>query len=309
MDPDRFSGLPEQEKARLAPAGFPKWVDPMLATLTRRAFSDPGWIFERKLDGIRCLAFRQSDTVRLLSRNRLDLTSTYPEVTDAVAAQADDQFVIDGEVVAFEGARTSFSLLQQRSGISDRRRALQSRVKVSYYVFDLLHLDGFDLRSLSLLTRKALLDSSIQFSEPLVFTEHEKGEGEAIFESACAKGWEGVIAKRADSAYSSRRSTNWLKVKCVGGQEFVVAGFTDPSGSRTAFGALLLGYYDGDDLVYAGKVGTGFRERTLRELRGRLKELEVESSPFSRWRKFDRGTHFVQPVLVAQVGFTEWTRD
>jgi bifunctional non-homologous end joining protein LigD len=309
MPADRFSGLPDREKARLKAAGTPDWVDPMLATLTGKAFSDPAWIFERKLDGIRCLAFRHGSGVRLLSRNKQDLARTYPEVADAIALQPADDFVVDGEIVAFEGDRTSFSLLQQRSGITDPARARKSPVKVSYYVFDVMHLDGFDTRALALRARKELLEKTLVTRPPLELIDHRDADGESFFDSACANGWEGLIAKRADSSYVAKRSAYWLKLKCARGQEFVVGGFTDPTGSRTAFGALLLGYYDGDRFLYAGKVGTGFDEKMLKDLMGRMKPLVADRPPFAGSRRFERGTHFVRPEIVVEVGFSEWTRD
>jgi len=306
---DPLSGLDEAQRALLRPAGHPAWVDPMLATLTERRFSDSGWFFERKLDGIRCIAFRHADEVRLLTRNKQRLERTYPELVDALLGQPAQDFVVDGEIVALEHGRTSFALLQQRSGISDSARARKSPVAVSYYIFDLLHIDGNDTRALPLRTRKQLLRRSIDFGSPLRFTNHTNRDGEAYFESACTKGWEGVIAKKADSTYSSRRSTNWLKFKCEAGQEFVIGGFTDPAGTRIGFGALLLGYNEDGGFVYAGKVGTGFDDRTLRELRRRLDELEIARAPFGGGRRFERGTHFVTPELVAEVRFSEWTRD
>jgi bifunctional non-homologous end joining protein LigD len=282
----------------------------MLATLTDRRFSDPAWIFERKFDGIRCLSFRHGSVVRLMSRNRERLDSTYPEIADEVAAQAENDFVIDGEVVAYEGSRTSFELLQQRSGITDPHRARGSPVRVRYYVFDIVYLDGQDTRFAPLRARKRLLRSAITFRGPLKFTTHRNEEGERFFEQACTSGWEGLVAKRADSTYASRRSPDWLKFKCAHGQEFVVGGFTEPRGSRIGFGALLVGYYDDDgSLRYAGKVGTGFNDAVLRQLSETMDKLKVKTSPFSRNRGFERGTHFVRPELVVQVGFAEWTRE
>jgi DNA ligase D-like protein (predicted ligase) len=304
-----LSGLSPELRARLREARHPEWVDPMLATPTERRFSDPGWLFERKLDGIRCLAFRQGDRLRLLSRNQQRLDNTYPELADRIAAQAVDDFVLDGEVVAFENGRTSFALLQQRSGVTDARRARQSPVAVTYFVFDVLHLAGHDTRDLPLRVRKALLRRAIDLRAPLKYTRHRNGEGVGYFAHACSHGWEGLVAKRADSSYASRRSPNWLKFKCESGQELVIGGFTEPSGSRSGFGALLLGYHADGELRFAGKVGTGFDDKTLRELRRRLSSIEIERSPFADVRRFERGTHFVRPELVAQVGFTEWTRD
>jgi bifunctional non-homologous end joining protein LigD len=314
---DPFASLPPDARSRLRPAPHPVWVDPMLATLTDRRFSDPGWLFERKLDGERCLAFRDGGRVRLLSRTKQHLDGTYPEITDALARLPVDDFVVDGEVVAFDRGRTSFGRLQQRIGISDPERARRSPVAVFYYVFDLLHLDGHDTTALPLRARKSLLRDTLSFrSRMLRYTTHRNVEGEALFTVACARGWEGVIAKRADAPYVGRRSGDWLKFKCSAGQELVVGGFTEPTGSRVGLGALVVGYYQGGDLVYAGKVGTGFSQATLLELRGRLDALETPGPPF---RDDDVGraargpggaaVHWVRPELVAEVGFTEWTTD
>jgi bifunctional non-homologous end joining protein LigD len=183
----------------------------MLATLTDDRFSDPHWLFERKLDGERCLAFRDGGRVRLLSRARQHLDGTYPEVADALARLPVDDVVVDGEVVAFDRGRTSFGRLQQRIGISDPERARRSPVAVFYYVFDLLHLDGHDATGLPLRARKSLLRDTLSFrSRALRYTTHRNTEGEALFATACARGWEGVIAKRADASYVSRRSQDWL---------------------------------------------------------------------------------------------------
>jgi bifunctional non-homologous end joining protein LigD len=314
---DPFARLPPGARSRLRPAPHPAWVDPMLATLTDRRFSDPGWLFERKLDGERCLAFRDGVGVRLLSRTRQRLEGTYPEVADALARLPVDDFVVDGEVVAFDRGRTSFGRLQQRIGISDPERARRSPVVVFYYVFDLLHLDGHDTTALPLRSRKALLrDTLSSRSGTLRYTAHRNAEGEALFATACARGWEGVVAKRADAPYVGRRSGDWLKFKCSAGQELVVGGFTEPTGSRVGLGALVVGYYQGDGLVYAGKVGTGFSRATLGELRRRLDALETPDSPFrdDDVRRAARGpggaaVHWVRPELVAEVGFTEWTTD
>ena len=306
---DRFTALPEAARARLRPAPPPEWVPPMLATLTGRPFSDPRWLFERKLDGERCLAFRRGADVRLLSRNRRDLSATYPELVDAVAGQDPDDLVLDGEVVAFDHGRTSFSLLQQRMGIADVARARRSPVAVYYYAFDLLHLDGYDTTGLPLRDRKGLLRRVLRPTGALRSTPHRNADGERFFEQACERGWEGLIAKRADSTYVPRRSDAWLKFKCAASQEVVVGGFTDPSGARVGFGALLVGYFDGNDLVYAGKVGTGYSTGDLRALRRRLDELEIPASPFGRGTVDERRPHWVRPELVAQVAFTEWTTD
>jgi bifunctional non-homologous end joining protein LigD len=278
---------------------LPDRVEPMKAVLTDVPFSDPGWIFERKLDGIRCIAIKAERRVRLLSRNDLSLNGRFPEIVEALERDRATQFVLDGEVVAFDGAQTSFAALQQRG---------ERPVAVFFYTFDLLHLAGEDLTALPLRRRKALLRGALEFHGPIRSTPHRNGDGEALFREACIKGWEGVIAKRADSPYRHGRSRDWLKFKCSAEQELVIGGYTAPKGSRTDLGALLVGYYEGDRLRYAGKVGTGFTRATLRDLAARLEPLRRERSPFADEVR-ERSTTWVEPRLVGQVGFSEWTRD
>jgi DNA ligase D-like protein (predicted ligase) len=304
-----FAGLPGSVREALHDEPVPDWRAPTLATLTDKRFSDPRWIFERKFDGMRCLAFRDADLVRLASRNRQPLNGTYPELVDALGAQHTTRFVVDGEVVAFRGRRTSFARLQGRLGITNPEAARASPVRVFYYLFDVLHLDGKSMTDVPLLWRKRLLRNAIDFDDPLRYTTHRVEDGIAAFRAACDRGDEGVIAKLADSKYDGRRSPNWLKFKCVRDQEFVVGGYTSPKGSRIELGALLLGYYDGRDLVYAGKVGTGFDEATLRSVHERLAPIEQDTPPFSRGLVHEKGARWVRPELVAQIGFTEWTRD
>jgi DNA ligase D-like protein (predicted ligase) len=272
----------------------------MKAVLTDERFSDPAWIFERKLDGIRCIAVRDGDPVKLWSRNDLSLNDRYPEIARALEQQPASRFALDGEVVAFEGGRTSFERLARRG---------RERVAVYLYVFDLLWLDGRDVRPLPLRERKRLLRDALRWDDPIRFTPHRNRDGETFFREACRKGWEGLIAKRGDSPYLSRaRSRDWLKFKCEHGQELVVGGFTAPKGSREELGALLLGYFGEGELRYAGKVGTGFDRATLRDLAKRLAPLRRERSPFVDEIR-ERDVTWVQPKLVCEVGFTEWTRD
>ena len=295
-----LDGLDEVERELAPEAPAPVKADAMRAVLTDERFSDPEWIFERKLDGIRCIAIRDGDRVRLLSRNDLALNGRYPEVARALEADACERFVVDGEVVAFDGAQTSFARLAER-GHRD--------VRVFLYVFDLLWLEGHDVRDLPLRARKRLLRDALSFEDGVRLTPYRNETGEALFEEACRKGWEGVIAKRADSPYRTTRSKDWLKFKCEKGQELVIGGFTAPKGSRTEFGALLLGYHDGDAFRYAGKVGTGFDHETLRELGARMRALARDDPPFTDAADIrERGITWVRPELVAQVAFTEWTR-
>ena len=237
--------------------------EPMKAKLTDRPFSDPAWVFERKLDGIRASVRREGGEVTLTSRTGKPLTPAYPELVEALEAEPASAFAADGEIVAFEGSRTSFERLQGRMGIHDPRLARLSGISVYLYLFDLLEFDGHDLTGLPLRKRKGALRRAFSFNGPVRYMPHRNERGEELFAEACAKGWEGLIAKRADSP-SPRRSGDWLKLKCSFEQELVVGGFTRRG--RAAFGALLLGYYEDGELRFAGKVGTGFSQRTLLEL-------------------------------------------
>ncbi|MEV5509670.1 non-homologous end-joining DNA ligase [Streptomyces orinoci] len=281
---------------------------PMLAVLSDRRSFEPGWLFERKLDGVRVLAARRQGEVRLRSRSGQPLNRTYPELVDALDAQPFMDFTLDGEVVALHRGRTDFERLQRRMQLTSPVLARNSGITVVYYLFDLLRLDGHDTTALPLRDRKSVLRKAVDFRTPLRFTPHRTGDAERLLAEACGRGWEGLIAKRADARYVHGRSPNWLKLKCGLGQELVIGGFTEPAGSRTGFGALLLGYYQGGRLRYAGKVGTGFDTATLRSLRRRLDELRCEHSPFDDPVR-ERGAHWVRPELVAETGFTEWTRE
>jgi bifunctional non-homologous end joining protein LigD len=274
-------------------------MEPMKAVLTEERFSDPDWIFERKLDGIRCLASKTGAGVQLRSRNDLSLNGRFPEIVTALEDDPVTDVVLDGEVVAFDGAQTSFARLQQRGARPAR---------VFFYVFDVLRVAGEDVTGRPLRARKALLRSALTFKDPIRLTAHRNRDGEAFFAEACRKGWEGLIAKRADAPYTHGRSRDWLKFKCSAEQELVIGGYTAPRGSRTDLGALLLGYYADGALRYAGKVGTGFTRATLHDLAGRLAPLRRDTSPFADDIR-ERGASWIEPRLVAQVGFSEWTRD
>ena len=257
----------------------PEWLVPMAATLTQERFTGPEWIFERKLDGIRMLAFKKGAEVTLYSRNRLP--QHYPKVADAIAA------------------------LPVRNAILDGEAAWDPSSRVAYHVFDVLWIDGRDVTSLPLVERRAIL-KDLPLRAPLGRVPEVTDD--KPWERACAEGWEGVIAKRRDSRYEHRRSPNWLKMKCEASQELVVGGFTDPQGSRVGLGALLVGYYEGDDFVFAGKIGTGFDTKLLLDLRARLDRLEIPKSPFTRATGLPRlRAHWVKPEIVVQVAFIEWT--
>jgi ATP-dependent DNA ligase len=257
---------------------FPEWIVPMAATLTQERFTGPDWLFERKFDGIRLIAFKQGGVVSLYSRNRL--LQNYPAIASAIASLPIDELILDGEVDWGEG-------------------------KVAYHVFDMTWLAGRDITSLPLDARRELLSTlPLRYPLTLVATlDHSKP-----WELACLEGWEGVIAKRRDSPYEHRRSPHWLKMKCEATQELVVGGFTDPQGARVGLGALLVGYFAGDDYVFAGKIGTGFDTKLLLDLRARLDALEVTKTPFTIATGLPRlRAHWVRPEIVVQVAFIEWT--
>ncbi|MEJ2870720.1 non-homologous end-joining DNA ligase [Actinomycetospora sp. OC33-EN08] len=300
---------PEQVRAlRRAPdAGF---RPPMLATLSKPTDPPPlreGWSFERKLDGVRVIATRErGERPRLWSRNHKPADASYPEVVDALDAAGPDRFVLDGEIVAADGR---FGSLQARMHLSDERRARATGVAIECHLFDLLVLDDLDVSRLPLRTRRALLETVVRPEPPvLVISPVLDGDPLRLRDDACADGWEGLIAKRLDAPYAEGRNHDWLKLKCVRDQEFVIGGWTDPAGSRSVLGALLVGYYQGGELRYAGKVGTGFDDAALRLLRSRLDPLATDTDPFADAPR-ERGRHSVRPELVCQVGFGEWTSD
>lgn len=257
---------------------FPEWRVPMAATLTQERFAGPEWVFERKFDGIRLLAYKKGDKVELYSRNQL--RQSIPSVAEAIQQLPADELILDGEITWGREGR-------------------------AYHVFDVMWIDGREITSLSLEERQELL-AKLPLTGPL--RRVELLDHEAPWEVALKEGWEGVIAKRRGSRYEHRRSKNWLKMKCELAQEFVIGGFTDPQGKRTGLGALLIGYYEGDDLVFAGKLGTGFDTNQLVAMRAQLDELEVPTTPFTRAVGLPRlRVHWTSPVMVVQVGFIEWT--
>jgi bifunctional non-homologous end joining protein LigD len=306
--PDVLAELSRDERALVRARTRSEWRPPMLATLTKETFSDERWLFERKLDGVRALTVCTKGRPSLWSRNHKDMTKSYPELAPVLADQPVSEFVADGEIVAFSGRQTSFARLQARFQLTDPGKIARTGVDVFYYLFDLLVLDGLDLTRLPLRRRKRLLRKAFEFGGPLRYSAHRNADGEAYHREACARGWEGLIAKRADSPYQEGRSRDWLKFKCVRDQELVVGGFTDPAGSRQGFGALLVGYYDRSRLRYAGKAGTGYNDVLLRDLRARMDRLATDSSPFAESVR-ETGTHWIRPELVAEIGFTEWTSD
>lgn len=303
---DVFGVLDEDTRSLLAPQDHPREIDPMLAHLEHEPFDDPDWIYERKLDGVRLVLHRDGGKVRLRTRNHEPREGAFPEIAEALAGLDVDDVVLDGEVVAFDGPRTSFSRLQGRMGLTDPEAALATGIAVYCYVFDVLHLAGHDVSALALRDRKRLLKSAIAFEDPLRFTPHRNAKGLALLDDACRRGWEGLLAKDATSSYVFGRSRSWRKFKCENRQEFVVGGFTEPKGERIGLGALLVGYHEDGALRFAGKVGTGYDNETLRALRDRLDGIERDESPFTDQRG-GGDTHYVEPRIVAEVAFSEWT--
>jgi bifunctional non-homologous end joining protein LigD len=265
-------------------SALPRWVEPMLATLVEPAALPDGWLYEAKLDGVRCLAFAGNGTVRLLSRNRKALDGAYPEIADALRKAVRGSAVLDGEVVAIDPARgiSSFSLLQRRIGLRDAGRARRSGVPIEFWLFDCLFHDGEDLRRRPLTERQRALRSAVRPAGPIRITPVLKGPFAPLFQAACQKGSEGLIGKRSDAPYRSGRSPDWVKLKCVNAEEFVIGGWTDPRGSREVLGALLVGYYDDAGLLqFAGKVGSGYDRDTLGRLAPALARRARRSSPFA----------------------------
>jgi len=287
----------------------PTWMPPMLATLADDPPPVGGWIYEPKLDGVRVLVFASQGRVRLFSRNRKPLDAAYPELVEALSVAVRGDAVLDGEVVAIDPKRgvSSFALLQQRMQLRDAVRAARSGVPVTLYLFDILHYEGFDLTGLPLVDRKSVLRDVVWYDDPIRFTPFRTSGSARMYRDACARGAEGIIAKRADSRYIGTRSPEWLKIKCVLQQEFVVGGYTEPQGSRERLGALLVGYYDGDVLRYAGKVGTGYDRMTLEMLHQKLTPLHRRTSPFAPGPLPAGTVQWVTPKLVAQIGYGEWT--
>ena len=275
----------------------------MLATLADASawLAQPraGWVFERKLDGLRCVAVRNGEKVELWSRNHNSFLERFPEVAASVGALAPDGFTLDGELVAHDGSDfVGFGQLQQHG----------SRYRVVYGVFDLLNLLGEDTTSLAQADRRRLLAQVVVDGDHLVLLDELPGDPGELLASACRQGWEGLVAKRAGAPYTSGRSGSWVKLKCSASQELVIGGWTEPQGSRTHIGAVLVGYHEDGVLHYAGKVGSGFTTDTLAMLAGELAPLARDDSPFAE-RVREPRVHWVEPRLVANVAFSEWTRD
>ena len=293
-------------------APMPHEIYPMLATSIEEPFDSPEWLFEIKWDGYRAIAFVEQGRVRYVSRNQNDLTAQYADLRDLPKFVNAKSAVLDGEIVALdEQGHSSFSLMQQRTGFRDRNRrvAPQPEVSVLYYAFDLLHLDGYDLRRVPLEQRKAALSSIFAGpSDTMRLSDHFLANGKSLFEVARAQGLEGILAKRRASCYEERRTREWLKVKITHRLECVIGGYTEPEGSRQYFGSIVLGLYDKQKkLIHVGQAGSGFNHRTLGEMWKVLRQLDTKKTPFHGAVDALRKVHWVKPSLVAEIQFSEWT--
>ena len=290
---------------------MPSFIQPMLASVIEKPFDDPDWLFEIKWDGYRAIAFIDDGSVRLVSRNQNDLTPRYPELRELGKFIRAKSAILDGEVVVLdEQGRSSFSLMQQRTGIRahGRQVAPRSELPVLYYAFDLLYLDGYDLRRVALEGRKRVLKEILTPGELVRYSDDFPGRGVALFGAAKQQGLEGILAKHCGSTYEERRSREWLKIKITQTVDCVIGGYTDPEGTRQYFGSLVLGLYDKKKLIHVGQAGTGFDQATLKEIAGILKPIETSKNPFTG--EVDaKSVHWVKPLRVAEVKFSEWTHE
>jgi bifunctional non-homologous end joining protein LigD len=284
---------------------------PMLATLIDETFDDPDWLFEIKWDGYRAICtVHENGELTLVSRNNIDFLARFPDLEALKHAWTTLPIVVDGEIVSLdEEGRSSFQRLQE--SMTSRRSGGRSKSAgpLTFVVFDLLYADGKDLRKTPLEDRKSRLERVIADDDIVLYSKHVIGKGRALFKQAQERGLEGIIGKRRDSFYKEGRSRDWVKIKAQLVQEFVIGGFTEPRGSRSGFGSLLLGVYEEGKLRYVGHVGTGFDTKTLKSLTAELKKFERKTSPFINEVEANTKAHWVEPKLVAQVRFTEWTRD
>ncbi len=291
---------------------MPSAVRPMLATSIEAPFDNPDWVFEIKWDGYRAIAFIENGRLRLVSRNQNDLTAQYSDLHDIPKFVDAKTAVLDGEIIALdENGRSSFSLMQQRTGFRDRQRRLapQPDISVLYYAFDLIHLDGYDLHRVALEDRKQALASLLGTPNDIIrYSEHFVGEGKKLFDAARQQGLEGILAKQRGCFYQERRSHDWLKIKIRHQLEAVVGGYTDPEGSRPYFGSIVLGLYnDKGQLIHVGQAGSGFDHQTLARIWKLLKNRDTKANPFHGPVDALRRTHWVKPELVAQIEYSEWT--
>jgi bifunctional non-homologous end joining protein LigD len=306
------SALAKVKGAEKAP--MPHMLRPMLATLIDKPFESKDWVYEIKFDGYRALAFIDKGGLRLVSRNQNDMTTDFPELAALPKHINAKQAIVDGEICVLDDqGRPSFSLMQQRTGFDfqkPRRRTNTGGLPLVYYAFDLVYLDGHSLLRADLEKRKELLQGVLRTDDIFRYSEHFAGMGMKLFEAAKQKGLEGILAKKRNSCYVQKRSSEWLKIKITQQQECVIGGYTDPRGSRENFGSIVLGLYDKQGrLVPVGQAGSGFTQKTHAEMWKQLKKLETDKSPFAAKPDSTRGLHYIKPVLVAEIKFTEWTHE
>jgi bifunctional non-homologous end joining protein LigD len=300
---------------QLAPTAMPPTPAPMLCTLIAEPFDNASWIFEPKYDGLHILGRYDGKDLVLLSRNRAAQNFQFPDVASALEDSLTRPAIVDGEIVCFdEHGRSSFRSLQQRFHLKDAREVdtRMRRYAAYLYLFDLLYVDEYDITSLPLRLRKTLLRQSVKWSERVLWTPYEREKGRTLWRRACREGSECIVGKHLDSPYVQSRSSWWVKVKCIGRQEFVIGGFTEPQRSRVGLGALRVGYYsdDGQRFLYAGKVGTGYTQEVALDLRKRFEKVKQRPSPFDQGASARDGlVHWVQPKLVAEIAFAEWTQN
>jgi bifunctional non-homologous end joining protein LigD len=294
--------------ARVARA--PEVIHPMLATLVDEPFSDPEWIFETKWDGFRSVCFVKNGKSRFVSRNQIDMTPQYPELAEVAKQINAKEVILDGEIVALDkDGMPRFQLLQPRVGRKSGLEALRSSGHIVYFVFDLLYVDGYDLRQCPLVERKEVLEQILKPASFVKLSEHVAGDGQQFFKQIEKFHLEGMVAKRAISAYVQKRSRDWLKVKTIQRSEVVIGGYTGPRGSRSHFGALVVGLYRGHELDYVAHVGGGFNQRTLAKIYKLMQPLKTKASPFVNAPKTNEPVQWIKPMLVAEVKFSEWTAD
>ena len=290
---------------------MPTEIHPMLATSVEKPFDAPDWLFEIKWDGYRAVAFLENGKARLVSRNQNELTHRYPELKDLAKSVKAKTAILDGEVVALDDqGRPSFSLMQQRTGFrpGGRRGTINAAVPVLYYAFDLLYLDGYDWRKVPLEERKKKLASILITGDSVRYSDHYENRGIALFEMAGEKGLEGILAKKRDSIYQERRSSEWLKIKIRHRVECVIGGYTQPEGSRAYFGSIVLGLYDRQArLIHVGQAGSGFNQNSLAEIWKMLQKRETKQKPFYGEVEALRKVTWVKPELVAEIEYAEWT--
>lgn len=291
---------------------MPAAIKPMLATLVDKPFSDPGWLFETKWDGVRAICFIKNGDARFVSRNQLEMTGQYPELAGIAASVRASNVILDGEIVALDEHGVSrFQLLQRRLGRKNAGEIgrLASTTRLAYYVFDVLYIDGFDVMSCTLMDRKAALETLLKPSKNVLYSDHIIGEGEKLYEAIAKVPLEGIIAKRLDSTYVQKRSADWLKIKTTLEQEVVVGGYTEPRNSRSYFGALVVGLYQDGELHYVAHTGGGFNQKTLEYVYKLMQPLKTDQNPFVQKIKTNEPVQWIKPKLVAQVKFSEWTAD